>query len=402
MGILKIRNFGAIKKADFNLSKVNLFIGHTSTGKSTAAKLLAIFNSEELLTITNGDINSFKKLLIKYDIDFDINHDTEICFIQDKYSWKINQKGLSTNNTDADLFKYDNNLQEFIKQFIKDKKDSNDFADVITQLEKYLLGENKSRLSDLLYAGLIEGNIKQMHKIQSPIYIPAERILIATFSNSIFSLLEAGATIPECILRFGSLYEKARKQRKEADIDILNIKVNFSQDSDSVTMNDHTSISLKQASSGILSILPLWLVLEDNIKLNSNNLILIEEPELNLYPTVQLDLMNWIMGKIKSTQNNIVITTHSPYILTAIDDLIMGYEAYKKYENKSKEIIQKLSNLLPIGSLIDFEDVASYYFDRDGNVKEIRDTETRSVGAEYLDEASEKTSCIFNELSNIL
>lgn len=108
------------------------------------------------------------------------------------------------------------------------------------------------------------------------------------------------------------------------------------------------------------------------------------------------------MGKIKSTQNNIVITTHSPYILTAIDDLIMGYEAYKKYENKSKEIIQKLSNLLPIGSLIDFEDVASYYFDRDGNVKEIRDTETRSVGAEYLDEASEKTSCIFNELSNIL
>lgn len=70
-----------------------------------------------------------------------------------------------------------------------------------------------------MYAGLIEGNIKQIHKIQSPIYIPAERILIATFSNSIFSLLEAGVTIPECILRFGSLYEKARKQRKEADID---------------------------------------------------------------------------------------------------------------------------------------------------------------------------------------
>lgn len=41
-----------------------------------------------------------------------------------------------------------------------------------------------------------------------PVYIPAERLLISTFSNSIFSLLQAGASIPDCIKDFGSLYEK--------------------------------------------------------------------------------------------------------------------------------------------------------------------------------------------------
>lgn len=62
-------------------------------------------------------------------------------------------------------------------------------------------------------------------------------------------------------------------------------------------MADNAQISLKQASSGILSVLPLWTVLEYYLRAPAQNLILIEEPELNLYPTIQLDLINWIMGK---------------------------------------------------------------------------------------------------------
>ena len=394
MATLRIKNFGAIKKADFNLNKVNLFIGYTSTGKSTAAKLLAIFNSTDVLTIPDGDFESFRQLLTEYDINFEFKEDTEIFFEQDEYFWKIGRQTLQTNNKDAELFRYSENPQIFIEQFIKQKKDNIDFADAIKQVEAYYQQDKKTNLLDHL-------NIASSHRIQSPIYIPAERILISTFSNSIFSLLEAGATIPQCISRFGSLYEKARKKRKETDIDILNIKVNFSKEDDSITMNDQTNISLKQASSGILSVLPLWVVLEDNSKSDSNNLILIEEPELNLYPSVQLELINWIMGKIVTTNNKIVITTHSPYILTAVDDLIMGQDAYSKHE-QNNGIIEKLKTLLPTESLVNFSDVASYYFDKEGSVKNIRDVETRSVGAEYLDEASEKTSYIFNELSNLL
>lgn len=79
----------------------------------------------------------------------------------------------------------------------------------------------------------------------------------------------------------------------------------------------------------------------------------------------------------------------------------MGYDAYLKHE-KNDAIREKIGTLLPIKSLINFDDVASYYFDKGGYIRSIRDVETRSVGAEYLDEASEKTSHIFNELSNLL
>lgn len=401
MDTLKIRNFGAIKEADFNLNKVNLFIGYTSTGKSTAAKLLAIFNSTDVLTIPDGDLKSFKQLLSDYDINFEIKEDTEIFFEQNEYFWKISGQTLHTNNKDAELFKNSDNPQIFIEQFIKEKKDNSDFVGTIKLIEAHYLQEKKTSLLNYFFIKTIKSDIASSHKIQSPIYIPAERILLSSLSNSIFSLLKAGATIPQCISRFGSLYEQAREKRKEIELDIWNIKVNFSKKDDSITMSDRTNVSLKQASSGILSVLPLWAVLEDNIQEKSNNLILIEEPELNLYPSVQLELINWIIGQIVTTNNSIVITTHSPYILTAVDDLIMGYDAYLKHE-KNDAIREKIGTLLPIKSLINFDDVASYYFDKGGHIRSIRDVETRSVGAEYLDEASEKTSHIFNELSNLL
>ena len=62
-------------------------------------------------------------------------------------------------------------------------------------------------------------------------------MLISTFSNSIFSLLQAGASIPDCIKDFGSLYEKARIQYK--NIDIL-VEVN---DSEVIVIEDKVKTS---------------------------------------------------------------------------------------------------------------------------------------------------------------
>lgn len=399
MGTLKISNFGAIKEANLEIKKINVFIGHTSTGKSTAAKLLAIFNSRELLRIPNGNISGFENLLKKYDIDFDIHENTEIYYKQNKYFWKISKGKFETNNDDAEILKY-TNQSDLIKRFLSQKQGEEEFSSLINTV-KETLKKDDSLFQEMLLSFTVMAEIESKHQLKNPIYIPAERLLISTFSNSMFSLLEAGAAIPECISRFGALYESARRRRKETFIDILKIKVHFNKENDTVTISDNNQISLKQASSGILSILPLWTVLEFNLRTSAKNFILIEEPELNLYPTVQLDLINWIMKKMNNSRSSIVITTHSPYILTAIDDLIMGYDIYNKNRTQP-EIRNKIATLLPKDSLISFDEISSYFFAENGIIKDILDKETRSVGAEYLDEASERTSHIFNELSNLL
>ena len=73
MAHLIVTDFGAIKSANIEIKKYNFFIGHTSSGKSTIAKLLAIFNNSIFWTIKEGDFNSFLRLLDKYNINFEEN-----------------------------------------------------------------------------------------------------------------------------------------------------------------------------------------------------------------------------------------------------------------------------------------------------------------------------------------
>ena len=132
------------------------------------------------------------------------------------------------------------------------------------------------------------------------VYIPAERLLISTFSNSIFSLLQAGASIPDCIKDFGSLYEKARTQYKNIDIDILNIQVSFNNNGDTIYLtNEHKELKLSQASSGIQSIIPLWTVFNQYVESKKKQMLVIEEPELNLFPSTQHFLIDWIIKNEK-------------------------------------------------------------------------------------------------------
>lgn len=81
---LKIKNFGPIKEADINVRKYNVFIGHTSSGKSVAAKLLTIFKEFVKLDENNINFSVFQNLLIQYNINFDFKRNTEIKYSDDK------------------------------------------------------------------------------------------------------------------------------------------------------------------------------------------------------------------------------------------------------------------------------------------------------------------------------
>ena len=226
-------------------------------------------------------------------------------------------------------------------------------------------------------------------------------MLISTFSNSIFSLLQAGASIPDCIKDFGSLYEKARIQYKNIDINILDIKVSFNNNGDTVyLMNENKEVKLSQTSSGIQSIIPLWIVFNQYVESKKKQILVIEEPELNLFPSTQHFLIDWIMRKMRKSNGSIVITTHSPYVLSVVDNLILAQEILKK-SNKKKLVLSKIKELIPSMALIDFDYVSSYFFHSDGTVKDIRDTDIKSLGAEYIDTASDKLGYIFDELCNI-
>lgn len=401
MAHLTVKHFGAIKSAEIDIRKYNFYIGETSSGKSMIAKLIAIFNHSLLLNIGNGDIDGFRHLLRKYNIDFEFGDETCIKYTGNNgFYWEIGKDKLVTNSKDAELIKFNDSdeLYELIRIRTKDKELLPELDRTLVIL-KYLQEKQSSSLELEPFVNRI---LNVIYDKSTPIYIPAERLLISMFSNSIFHLLQTGASIPDCIKDFGSLYESSRQAGKRIDIDILDMQVVFSNDEDRVFLKkEGKEIRFSQASSGLQSIIPLWTVLSRYLVDRHNQIFIIEEPESNLFPSTQHRLLDWMMGMFNDNENNnnIVITTHSPYVLSAVDNLILAKEIIKK--DNSAKTIERVNELIPSSALIDFDDVSSYFFHTSGEVKDIRDAGMKSLGAEYIDGASDELGRIFNQLCEI-
>ena len=245
-------------------------------------------------------------------------------------------------------------------------------------------------------------NQKVFPPLESSIYIPAERNLISLFSNSIYSILSAGSVIPESILRFGKLYEKAKNGNKKFVIDFLKLCVEFNKSNDLIDLGDDKGkITFKQASSGMQSVIPLWVVFTNAVN-GQGNEIIIEEPELNLFPVVQTNLLKQIFERANNSLSNIYITTHSPYVFSEVDNLIFANDIYSAaLEKGNNDLAHKVTKLIRPETMIRYEDISSYYFEDNGNVKKVNDDKHRLSGADAVDMASDISSSVFDRLMDL-
>ena len=367
-----IHNFGPIKEADIGTKRYTVFIGQTSTGKSVAAKLISIANDYNFMMLEEGDFKGFTSFLSQYSIDFPFHDDTEICIYRKKALWTIRKDILKIEGErDTELM-----TEDAIEQLYGKEHD----WDSLTDFQKKMIYQTS----------------KQSYASNTnPVYIPAERILLSIFTNRIFSLLSKDMPIPESIKRFGTLYGVAKDRNKDVAIDFMNISVRFSKEQDTIHIdNEDVDIDFSQASSGMQSIIPMWIVFCDSLY-GFGRHIIIEEPELNLFPTLQVQLVHKMAERINSAPANLVITTHSPYILSVFDNLIYAKDVYDRVDDIHQK---KVASLVNPDAMISFDDVVAYSFDENGIVTYINDAETRSTGAYALDAASTETANVFNEL----
>lgn len=402
---LSVRNFGPIKKADIETKKYNFYIGNTSTGKSVVAKLIAITNSSDFLALNSGEFDKFKSMLADYCIDFDFKGDTKIDItIENEVKCSITAKNFVVKfkkNSDYEirhLVSQVSDLKSYLKLFDKIPYSSNNVNEInyIKGLKHFLKEMPENAFNDYI------NNQKVFPQLDNSIYIPAERNLISLFSNSIYSILHAGSVIPESILRFGKLYEKAKNGNKKFVIDFLKLCVEFNKSNDLIDLGDDKGkITFKQASSGMQSVIPLWVVFTNAVS-GQENEIIIEEPELNLFPVVQTNLLKQIFESANSSLSNIYITTHSPYVFSEVDNLIYANDIYHAaLEKGDNDLADKVASLVSPETMINYENVLSYYFEDDGNVKKVNDDKHRLTGADAVDMASDITSNVFDRLMDL-
>jgi hypothetical protein len=186
---------------------------------------------------------------------------------------------------------------------------------------------------------------------------------------------------------------------------------------------DGRSLPLPLLSSGTLDVLPMFSVLnylafhQEHFyarsiaaKISSlaeiseySPLIYIEEPEAHVFPETQRDLVNLFarLANDPILSFDWVITTHSPYVLTAFNTLIEAWRAGKKTGKHDQ-----VAAIVPERSWVSEDDFAAYTI-HDKVLKPIFEKETKGVegsgliDGDYLDSVSDQLGSEFDRLLDI-
>lgn len=123
---------------------------------------------------------------------------------------------------------------------------------------------------------------------------------------------------------------------------------------------------------------------------------IIEEPEAHLYPMAQKHLIELFAIMLNNTDSQVIITTHSPYILSVFNNLLYANRVARINPQARDEIAQTIPEVAWLKS----ETFYAYAL-KDGKSLSIIDRETGLIDQNYLDEISEQLGDEFNKLYSL-
>jgi predicted ATP-dependent endonuclease of OLD family len=120
--------------------------------------------------------------------------------------------------------------------------------------------------------------------------------------------------------------------------------------------------------------------------------VIFEEPEAHLYPEAQNDIVELIGLLANVRDNQVIVTTHSPYILSAFNNLLYAYQIGAKTEMVS-DIVDKQLWINP-------ERTAAYFI-YENSCESIMDEELQLIKAEKIDSASRMINDRYDKLFDL-
>lgn len=395
---LIIKNFFTLKEVDIELGKYNVFIGEQASGKSLILKTLFFFRSILFAPIRmyRTDTEELSKMFIQLFCTSlnirDYNHNMSIDYVYGDYTIHIQI-------TDRKFFiGYSDNLLNVYTQ----KRN--------LLLEHYQNLQKNDTYDDMLRFSIMELETQRavensgLGKISLFKFLPAGRMVFFTLLNNMFNIVgNDKQNLNSLLVNFGQDYQKAFSEYQNIRDDtkirlikfdelsgkILKGKYIYDQLGGYLQQND-LQTKLVDGSSGQQEFLPVYMILHHYL-LSGHECgnLYIEEPEAHLYPSAQKAITELLVYVTNATNSDgLYITTHSPYILTVLNNLILANDVKDKQTLFDKEL------------LVSFEEVRAYYI-ADGGARDLRDMENRLISADKLDKVSEQTALDFDKLLDL-
>jgi predicted ATP-binding protein involved in virulence len=217
------------------------------------------------------------------------------------------------------------------------------------------------------------------------------------------------------LIAFGSFYESFKryyddpefnKKKKKDDFDDLISGIMLGsyvreKDKDFLIHKDSRKVNLTYSSSGQQETLPLIVVLRalKNLRFSAGGAtIYIEEPEAHLFPIAQKRMVELLARTFNTPGNRyqIIVTTHSPYILSAFNNLLEAGKILSEKEHLKEETLK----IIPEEEIIYPNDLIAYSIDQ-GDKKVIIDQSSKLISQNILDSVSDEISNEFGNLINL-
>lgn len=387
---LIIKNFGPIKEVDLDLGRFTILIGEQATGKSTVAKVLAvcryfsyIVGDKGIYSRNNNPIyGGIRTWGLQEFIKTDSYIEYECC------NYKFTAKNIKI--PDPVYNEDDDTVTEYETDYIFTEltPKSIEFNNLFKEIKK--IQTQSDLLSWKIPTSFFLNDVKNV--MDNPFYLPTERSL-----QSIFSLGQG--SIPNMANFLFNYFSKVdgilRTFTKETEIEPLGIfYVNQNGIGYVRKKEDDKFYLLANAASGYQSTIPVVLVMKYYGLQKRRKPFIIEETELNLFPTAQNSLMQYIVEKTLTFNDTILMTTQSPYILTSLNNMMYAYQIAQRNPVQIEGVIEKKYWLNP-------DEVSAYMMNSNGTAENIIDDEVKQIKAEKIDEISRKLNKEFDEMLNI-
>lgn len=148
-------------------------------------------------------------------------------------------------------------------------------------------------------------------------------------------------------------------------------------------------VKINYASSGQQESVWILLLIFVSVLYDINTFVVFEEPEAHLFPDAQKEMAELIALLCNAhIGNGVIITTHSPYILTSLNNLFYAYQIGKTSPADAQKIVDKSSWLNPKNS--------AAYFVESGKITPIM--EEGFIQAGRIDEISNKINAQLDQL----
>jgi hypothetical protein len=127
----------------------------------------------------------------------------------------------------------------------------------------------------------------------------------------------------------------------------------------------------------------------------------VEEPEQNLFPSSQRNLLNELLRYVNANDGNrLIMTTHSPYLINYMTLAVKANMVKAAISKEDSKI--KLYNIVPLESTVNAYDLVIYELDeRDGTIKKLPDYIGLPSDENYLNNSLEDSNELFAQLQEI-